>query len=140
LRRPDASIPYKKFTVATTGDELKVRTKKFALAVIQIAQLLPNNRLGWTFCDQIIRSGTSVAANYRAACRAKSDKDFISKMETVIEETDETKFWIEIIQESNVLKEVVQLEKLDKEANELVAIFVSSVRTVKRRLATAANS
>jgi len=81
-----------------------------------------------------------VAANYRAACRAKSDKDFISKMETVIEETDETKFWIEIIQESNVLKEVVQLEKLDKEANELVAIFVSSVRTVKRRLATAANS
>lgn len=81
-----------------------------------------------------------MAANYRAACRAKSDKDFISKMETVIEETDETKFWIEIIQESNVLKEVVQLEKLDKEANELVAIFVSSVRTVKRRLATAANS
>ena len=61
-------------------------------------------------------------------------------METVIEETDETKFLIEIIQESNVLKEVVQLEKLDKEANELVAIFVSSVRTVKRRLATAANS
>jgi four helix bundle protein len=123
-----------------TSDDLKTRTKKFALAVIELTNSLPNNRVGWTFSGQIIRSSTSIAANYRAACRAKSDKDFISKMETVIEETDEAKFWIEMIHESNTLKNDAVLQKLDKEANELVAIFVSSVKTVKRRLETVAGN
>ena len=72
--------------------ELQKRTKKFALSIIKLAANLPNNRVGWTFTDQIVRSSTSVAANYRAVCRAKSDKDFISKMETVIKEADETLF------------------------------------------------
>jgi len=72
--------------------DLQNRTKKFALEVIKLAEKLPNNRVGWTFSDQIIRSSSSVAANYRATCRAKSDKDFIFKLEIVIEETDETCF------------------------------------------------
>ena len=61
---------------------------------------LPNNRVGWTFTDHIVRSSTSVAANYSAVCRAKSDRDFISKMGTVIEEADETLFWLEMIEEA----------------------------------------
>ncbi len=72
--------------------ELQQRTKRFALEIIKLAEHLPNNRVGWTFTDQIVRSSTSIAANYRAVCRAKSDKDFISKTETVIEEADETLF------------------------------------------------
>jgi four helix bundle protein len=121
-----------------TSDYLKTRTKRFALPVIDVANQLTNNWVGWTLSGQVIRSNTSIAANYRAACRAKSDKDFIAKMETVIEEADETKFWIEMIHESNTLKNDDVLQRLDQEANELVAIFVSSVRTVKRRIETSA--
>ena len=83
--------------------ELQHRTKKFALEIIKIAEHLPNNRVGWTFSDQIVRSSTSVAANYRAVCRAKSDKDFISKMGIVIEEADETLFWLEMIEETYLI-------------------------------------
>jgi four helix bundle protein len=116
------------------GDDLKIRTKKLALAVIKLAEQLPNNRVGWTFSDQIVRSATSVAANYRAACRAKSDKDFISKMETVIEEADETLFWLEMVDESNIMGDKIQLALITKESNELLSIFVASVKTVKNRL------
>ena len=70
--------------------ELQNRTKKFALSIIKSAANLPNNRVGWAFTDQILRSSTSVAANYRVVCRAKSDKDFISKMETVNEKANVT--------------------------------------------------
>jgi four helix bundle protein len=117
-----------------TSEELKNRTKKHALAIIKLANDLPNNRVGWTFTDQIVRSSTSVAANYRAACRAKSDKDFISKMETVIEETDETLFWLEMIDESDILIVKQPINPLAKETNELLSIFVASVKTVKNRL------
>jgi four helix bundle protein len=75
-----------------------------------------------------------VAANYRAVCRAKSDKDFISKMETVIEEADETLFWIEMIEESEIMNDDFGLMNLKKESNELVSIFVASAKTVKSRL------
>jgi four helix bundle protein len=122
------------------GEDLKQRSKKNALAVIKLAEQLPNNRVGWTFCDQIVRSSTSVAANYRAACRAKSDKDFISKMETVIEEADETLFWLEMIDESDIIKDKQSIMELAKEANELLSIFVASVRTVKTRLEAAKKS
>ncbi len=114
--------------------DLQLRSKKFALAIIKLVEHLPNNRVGWTFTDQIIRSATSVAANYRAVCRAKSDKDFISKMETVIEEVDETMFWLEMIEESEILNEDFGLLNLKKEANELISIFVASAKTVKQRL------
>jgi four helix bundle protein len=116
------------------GEDLKQRSKKNALAVIKLAEKLPNNRVGWTFTDQIIRSSTSVAANYRAACRAKSDKDFISKMETVVEEADETLFWLEMIDESEILNEKEAIIYITKETNELLSIFVASVKTVKNRL------
>ena len=86
--------------------DLQIRSKRFALDIIKLVEYLPNNRVGWTFTDQIVRSSTSVAANYRAVCRAKSDKDFISKMETVIEEADETLFWLEMIEESNVIEDL----------------------------------
>lgn len=117
-----------------TSEELKNRTKKHALAIIKLVNELPNNRVGWTFTDQIVRSSTSVAANYRAACRAKSDKDFISKMETVIEETDETLFWLEMIDESDILIDKQPIKPLAKETNELLSIFVASVKTVKNRV------
>lgn len=114
--------------------ELQKRVKKFALRVIKLTELLPNNRVGWTFCGQIVRSSTSSATNYRAACRAKSDKDFISKLETVIEETDETLFWLEMIEETKIINQGMEIIELKAEANELLAIFVSSVKTIKKRL------
>jgi four helix bundle protein len=117
-----------------TPEELKNRTKKHALAIIKLANDLPNNRVGWTFTDQIVRSSTSVAANYRAACRAKSDKDFISKLETVAEEADETIFWLEMIAESGVLDDNRHVVPLIKESDELLSIFVASIKTVKNRI------
>ena len=114
--------------------DLQQRTKAFALAIIKLVNHLPNNRVGWTFLDQIVRSASSVAANYRAVCRAKSDKDFISKVETVIKEADETLFWLEMIEESAILSDDFGLLNLKKEANELVSIFVASAKTVKKRL------
>ena len=113
--------------------QLKNRTKEFAIKIVKLSELLPNKQIGWTITNQIIRSGTSVAANYRAVCRAKSDKDFISKMETVIEEADETLFWLELINELDLITNN-DFSDLQKEANELIAIFVSSVKTVKNRL------
>lgn len=120
------------------SQNLKFRSKKFALAIIELAKQLPNNRIGWTFSDQIIRSSTSVAANYRAVCRAKSDKDFIYKLGIVIEEADETLFWLEMIEETEVLnvdlKSKDEIINLKKEADELVVIFVASAKTVKNRM------
>jgi four helix bundle protein len=114
--------------------ELQMRTKKLALSIIKMVVHLPNNRVGWTITDQIVRSSTSVAANYRAVCRSKSDRDFISKMGTVIEEADETLFWLEMIEESEISTQPSEIPILKIEANELVAIFVASSKTVKNRL------
>lgn len=114
-------------------DELKNRTKEFAIEIVKLCEFLPNKQIGWTISNQIIRSGTSVAANYRAVCRAKSDKDFISKLETVIEEADETLFWLELINDLDLIKNK-DFSDLSKEVNELISIFVSSVKTVKKRL------
>jgi len=116
------------------GDDLRVRTKQFALAIIKLVDGQPNNRVGWTFTGQIVRSATSVAANYRAACRAKSDKDFIAKLQIVIEEADETLFWLEMIDESNLMAHVNEIKVLMNEANALVSIFVASVKTVRNRI------
>jgi four helix bundle protein len=118
-------------------EELKNRTKNFAIRIIRLVETFPNKPACWTITNQIIRSSTSVAANYRAVCRAKSDKDFISKMGTVIEEADETLFWLEMIEELNItadLSKKKELEFLQKEANELVSIFVASNKTIKKRL------
>lgn len=118
-------------------EELKKRTKRFAISVIRLVETLPSKPTYWTISNQIIRSSTSIAANYRAVCRAKSDKDFISKMGTVIEEADETLFWLEMIEELDILKDLKENEELkllQKEADELISIFVASNKTIKKRL------
>ena len=114
-----------------TKEELKKRTKQFALMVIKLVEDLPNTQVGRTIGNQIIRSGTSVAANYRTACRARSNADFISKITIVEEECDETLFWLELITEANLLKKE-KLQDMLKEADELTAIFTASGKTAKK--------
>ena len=108
--------------------EFKRRTKQLGLAVIRMTEKFPETRLAWVVKDQILRSALSVGANYRAVCRAKSDKDFINKMTIVEEEADETAYWLEIIEESHLLKSD-DLRELKREVNELVAMVVASIRT-----------
>jgi four helix bundle protein len=109
---------------------LKKRTKQFALRIIKLADKIPKNNAGNVIAKQILRSGTSVAANYRASCRARSQADFISKMGIVEEEADETLFWLELLVESELVKEGL-LKDLIKETDELVAIFTASGKTAK---------
>ncbi|MFN3918619.1 MAG: four helix bundle protein [Flavobacteriales bacterium] len=111
-------------------EDLKRRTKQFALRIIKLVEELPNTKTGNVIGNQIIRSGTSVAANYRASCRARSSADFISKITIVEEEADETLFWLELIVESGLMKKE-RLQELIKEADELTAIFTASGKTAK---------
>ena len=112
--------------------DLQARFKVFAIGIIELVRALPNQKEYWKISDQVIRSGTSSAANYRAACRAKSNADFIYKLKIVEEELDETMFWIEIIQ--SILPETSDDGTLlHKEANELRAITVSSIKTMKSK-------
>ncbi len=112
--------------------DLKERTKLFALRVLKLVQSLPQNQLARHISGQLMRSGTSVAANYRAACRAKSNADFIAKMGIVEEEADESIFWIELLIDTDlVVRE--RVENLLDEANQLVAIFVASINTARGR-------
>jgi len=99
--------------------------------IIELVEGLPNTVAGRTIGNQIIRSGTSVAANYRAACRARSNADFISKITIVEEECDETLFWLELIAEANLLKKE-KLQDMVKEADELTAIFTASGKTARQ--------
>ena len=108
--------------------EFKRRTKQLGLAVIRMTEKFPGTRLAWVVKDQILRSALSVGAKYRAVCREKSDKDFINKMRIVEEEADETAYWLEIIEESDLLKSDA-LRELKREVNELVAMVVASIRT-----------
>jgi four helix bundle protein len=118
-----------------TTNELKLRTKNFSLMIIDLVEKLPNSISVRVVANQIVRSGTSVGANYRAVCRARSDREFISKMNIVLEEADETLFWIEIIMAKQwVLKP--ELEVIWKEGNELTAIFVSALKTINNRINT----
>ncbi len=118
-----------------TTNELKLRTKNFSLMIIDLVEKLPNSISVRVVANQIVRSGTSVGANYRAVCRARSDREFISKMNIVLEEADETLFWIEIIMAKQwVLKP--ELEVIWKEGNELTAIFVSALKTINNRVNT----
>ena len=110
--------------------DLKRRTKAFAKDVIDLCRALPETREGRRIGDQIFRSGTSVGANYRACCRGRSKADFINKLGIVIEEADETLFWLEIIDEKGVLKGDL-VRRLLREADDLVAIFVASSRPAK---------
>ena len=116
-----------------TTDEMKLRTKKFSLMIIDLVEKLPNTNVIKAIGNQIVRSGTSVGANYRAVCRARSDREFLSKMNIVLEEADETLFWLEIIIEK-MWVDKSELEIIWKEGNELTAIFVSSLKTVNNRI------
>jgi four helix bundle protein len=115
-----------------TEDELKRRTKEFALRIVKLVQSLPNNLVARHFGGQLLRSGTSVAANYRAACRSRSTADFIAKMGIVEEEGDESGFWIEMLVDTHNVKLERVTDLLD-ETNQLVAIFVSSINTARRK-------
>jgi len=115
-------------------EDLRQRTKQFALRVIQLVESLPKGRTADVIGHQLLRSGTSVGANYRAACRAKSTADFISKMGTVEEEADESLYWMELLVEAEIVKPEL-LTALMQEADELVAITVSSINTAKKRRA-----
>lgn len=117
------------------NQELKERTKRFALRVIRMTDSLPRKMAADVLGRQVLRSATSVAANYRSACRAKSRPDFISKMGTVEEEADETGFWLELIGESDLLP-MAKLDELHREAGELTAIAVSSIRAARKCSAT----
>ncbi|NEX14552.1 MAG: four helix bundle protein [Prosthecochloris sp.] len=109
-------------------DELKERTKRFALRIMKLVDSLPRSTSANVIGRQIIRSGTSVGANYRAACRGRSKAEFISKLGVVVEEVDETCFWLELIIEGSLLPKEKVLSLLN-EADELTAIFVSSIKT-----------
>jgi four helix bundle protein len=109
-------------------NDLKDRTKKFALRTIKLVEALPKTRTGDVLGKQLLRSGTSVGANYRAACRARSDAEFRAKLGVVEEEADESSFWLELITDSGLMKAPLTAE-LQKEANELTAIMVSSIKT-----------
>ena len=113
-------------------EQMKVRTKEFAKHIIILCRQLPNNREGRLIGNQLFRSGTSVAANYRSACRAKSKADFISKLSIVEEEADESLFWLEIIKEMEILDKP-SMDSLMKENNEIIAILVASIKTSRRR-------
>jgi len=112
--------------------DLKKRTKSFALRIIKLVETLPNTQTGRVIGNQLLRSGTSVGANYRSACRARSPADFISKMGIVEEETDESLFWMELLVEAEIVKPE-KLESLMKEADELLAITVASINTARRK-------
>lgn len=116
-----------------TPKELKERTKRFAVGIIRLCRDLPTSVDGKTVVHQMIRSGTSVGANYRASCRARSRAEWIAKLGVVEEEADETLFWLEVAIESGLVSDR-RAEALLKEADELTAIFVSSLKSAKSQI------
>ena len=113
-----------------TSDELKRRTKQFALRVMKLVDALPRTTTGRAIGGQLVRSGTSVGANYRAACRGRSKAEFTAKVGTVAEEADESCFWLELIIEGQLVPEHL-VQPLLEEANELTAIFTASAKTTR---------
>ena len=118
--------------MAPTPADTKRRTKQFAVRVINMTEALPSKPAARVITNQILRSATSVGANCHSACKARSRAEFIAKMGIVAEEADETVFWLELLVETDLVK-AKRMESLLKEANELVAIFVSSQVTARSR-------
>jgi four helix bundle protein len=110
--------------------ELLKRTKTYALRVIKTVQALPRDDISAVLGRQLLRAGTSIGANYRAACRAKSTADFVNKLKIVEEECDESLYWMELLIESGLIQ-LRRLELLMKESDELLSIFVSAIRTTR---------
>lgn len=116
-----------------TSKELKDRTKKFAIEIVKLHEVMPKTLSNKIFFGQLIRSGSSVGANYRAACRAKSTADFINKLKIVEEEADESIYFLELLLLSNDSKYHKTINELIKEGDELLAIFVSSINTTRKK-------
>ena len=112
------------------SEEFKNRTREFALRVIRLFKALPEKPECQVIGKQLLRSGTSVAANYRAACRSRSRAEFISKMNVVIEEADESVFWIELLFDTGIIS-IEKLSPLLKEANEILCIVSKAQKTAK---------
>lgn len=113
-----------------TREEMKSRTKMYANRIVKLCSALPSNWIAQTLGKQLLRCGTSVGANYRAVCRAKSNSDFINKLRIVEEECDESLFWMELLADNNLIK-ASRLSRLMKEADEILAITVSSAKTAR---------
>ena len=111
-------------------EQLRQRSKRFALRIIRLSEALPPRRAADVIARQVLRSGTAVAANYRAAGRARSRAEFIAKLGVVVEEADETVFWLEMLEESGLVR-ASKLADLRKEAEELLLIFSASRRTAR---------
>jgi len=114
------------------AEELKKRTKQFATRIVRLYQALPRRDEARVIGRQVLRSGTSVAANYRAVCRARSKAEFISKIGVVVEEIDETVFWLELLVDTGIVAQA-RMESLQEEATELLAIFAASQHTARGR-------
>src|SRR5947207_389703 len=112
--------------------DLRGRTKQFALRVIKLFNSLPRNQIGKVIGTQLLRSGTSVGANYRSACRARSTAEFLSKLGIVLEEADETSYWLELVVDSGLVKQT-RMQNIVQEVDELTAIFTRSILTAKTR-------
>jgi four helix bundle protein len=110
--------------------QLKVLTKAFALAVVRFVDELPNRRVGWVIGDQLMRSGTSVGANYRSACRARSRREFIAKMGIVEEEADESEYWLELAVDAGLTTRE-RVGQLRDDARHIVAMTVLSIRRAR---------
>jgi four helix bundle protein len=115
------------------ADELKRRTKQFGLRIIKLIEALPSSKAANVMGNQLLRSGTSVGANYRAACRARSKPDLISKASISIEEADESLYWMEMLVEAEIMPKE-KIVALMKEADEIVAILTASVKTARHSL------
>lgn len=114
-------------------EKLKVRTKTFALRIIRLVEALPQNQVtASVIAKQLLRSGTSVGANYRAACRGRSTAELISKLQIVLEEADESLYWMELIVEANLIS-LNKLQSLMTEANEIIAMLVASLKTLRAK-------
>jgi four helix bundle protein len=112
--------------------DLRKRTKNYALRIVKLYAALPKSAVGQVLGKQILRSGTSVGAHYREACRAKSNPDFINKIEGALQELDETLYWLELIGEAQIVK-ASRLDSLREETEELIAMFVTMVKGVKEK-------
>jgi four helix bundle protein len=116
-----------------TKEELITRNKKFVMEVLTVVSVLPSNRVYDALVRQLVRSSTSVGANYRAACRAKSTADFINKLKIVEEEADESSYFLDLLADIDAGKNKERLSLLVKQSNELVALYVASIKTMKAK-------
>ena len=114
-------------------DEMRSRTKSFAVRVIRLSQALPNNNVGWVIGKQLIKSGTSIGANYHEALRSSSQSHFVSIIEIALREACETKYWLEILVAAEILEQALVAD-VDNECEQLIRILTATSRTAKQRL------